>query len=201
MRYLRWVLLTLLAFAGGWFFVSYLTVDPVQMSGALTLAISCLFLAAGLIAWKFRGRAIAGAVAVLLLGVSVGYAAQRFRRTRQGGRPRRPRTHPLARGPRRWAHRRHLLHPRGAGDLRPDRLAQSVPRVRRAGNRVRAVRRPAVLPQATQGRLPRGRREPASGPAPRDGSERWRSRFEPTGTRTCACTRRSSTTIPGRTPR
>ena len=75
MKYLRWILLSLLAFAGGWFLVSYLTVDPVQMSVALALAISCLFLAAGLIAWMFRGRAIAGAVAVLLLGASVGYAA------------------------------------------------------------------------------------------------------------------------------
>ena len=75
MKYLRWVLLSLLAFAGGWFLVSYLTVDPLQMSLALALAMSCLFLAAGLIAWKFRGRAIAGAVAVVLLGASVGYAA------------------------------------------------------------------------------------------------------------------------------
>ena len=74
-KYVRWILLLLLAIAGGWFLVSYLTVDPLQMSAALALALSCLFLAAGLIAWKFRGRAIAGAVAVLLLGVSVGYLA------------------------------------------------------------------------------------------------------------------------------
>jgi len=75
MKYLRWILLTLLAFAGGWFYVAYLTVDPVQMSFSLALTIACLFLAMGLIAWMFRGRAIAGAAAILLLGATIGYAA------------------------------------------------------------------------------------------------------------------------------
>lgn len=74
MKYLRWIVLCLPAFAGGWFFVAYLTVDPVQLSAALALALTCLFLAIGLVVWMFHGRAIAGAVAVLLLGASVGYA-------------------------------------------------------------------------------------------------------------------------------
>lgn len=73
MRYSRWILLAALGLAGGWVLVSYLTAEPVDMSLALALAVSCLFLGFGLLVWKFRGRAALGAVAVLVVSLSIGY--------------------------------------------------------------------------------------------------------------------------------
>ncbi|WP_372593520.1 sirohydrochlorin chelatase [Actinotalea sp.] len=73
MKVVQWILVGILAFAAGWASVSYLTTDPVDMAGALALALVLLFLLVGLMAWRFRGRALAGASLVALVAVLGGY--------------------------------------------------------------------------------------------------------------------------------
>lgn len=68
-----WVALAPLGFAGGWFLVSYLTVEPVRMARALFLASACLFLAVAVV-YQGSRSGIAGAALATFLGASVGYA-------------------------------------------------------------------------------------------------------------------------------
>lgn len=69
---LRLALLTLLAAAAGWSTVWYLTTAPLTMARALTAALVLAFMTI-LVAVSFRGRALAGAVAVALVAASAGY--------------------------------------------------------------------------------------------------------------------------------
>ena len=75
MRIARWAIVGVLAFAGGWTLVSFLTVHPTRMAGALALTLLFVFPLAGFVIWRFRGRAVLGAALVALLALGGGYVA------------------------------------------------------------------------------------------------------------------------------
>jgi protoheme ferro-lyase len=74
MSMLLWLAPIALSFAGGIFLVNYLTVHPLAMSGQLLLAVTALFGAIAVLAWKFRGKRLAAAIALSLIAFAIGYS-------------------------------------------------------------------------------------------------------------------------------
>ena len=125
--------------------LQYLTVHPLKMDRYL-LAASLLgfMLVAGVLVW-FDGWQRLAAVAAALVAVLAGYwlMTRRFL-AREDERPVPALTRQKG-DPGQRAHGSRVFYPRRAGDLRPHRLDQPVPRVRRAGHPIRAAARPPVL--------------------------------------------------------
>jgi protoheme ferro-lyase len=78
MRYVRWIVLLILAMVLGVFLVRYLAVHPIEMSLQLVIVCLALFLSVALLAVGFKGKAWIVAIPLWLVFVAVGWSAMAY---------------------------------------------------------------------------------------------------------------------------